>query len=361
MNILNAPDAEKSVFWYNTLMHRKNRKKIHSVTLREQIKQAPLLFAIYVILRISVILVMIAQIMNRDWHNVMLCVLTLVLFTVPSFIEKNWHIDIPSTLEVIILLFIYSAEISGEIRSYYINIPGWDTVLHTITGFLSAAIGFSLVDIINRNERTKLYLSPLYVAIGAFCFSMTIGVVWEFFEFFMDQVMGYDMQKDTIIHMIRSVTLDPAGHNVPYVISNITETAVNGQELGLGGYLDIGLIDTMQDLIVNFIGAAVFSVIGFFYVKNRGKGKIVGRFVPRRKAKDRDFLEIAIEAAQAEKKPGAPRPERKDEAAQGRAAEKEEQEDDSRRCIASAAEEEPSDDAPEEKEDESSENRGGDI
>ena len=283
MNILNAPDAEKSVFWYNTLMHRKNRKKIHSVTLREQIKQAPLLFAIYVILRISVILVMIAQIMNRDWHNVMLCVLTLVLFTVPSFIEKNWHIDIPSTLEVIILLFIYSAEISGEIRSYYINIPGWDTVLHTITGFLSAAIGFSLVDIINRNERTKLYLSPLYVAIGAFCFSMTMGVLWEFFEFSMDWFFGLDMQKDTIINTINTVVLDPTRSNKVVTITGITSTAVNGVDLGINGYLDIGLIDTMKDLFVTLIGALVFSFIGFFYVKNRGEGKFAKRFIPTMK------------------------------------------------------------------------------
>lgn len=283
MNILNALDAEKSVFWYNTLMHRKNRKKIHSVTLREQIKQAPLLFALYVILRISVILVMIAQIMNRDWHNVMLCVLTLVLFTVPSFIEKNWHIDIPSTLEVIILLFIYSAEISGEIRSYYINIPGWDTVLHTITGFLSAAIGFSLVDIINRNERTKLYLSPLYVAIGAFCFSMTIGVLWEFFEFSMDWFFGLDMQKDTIINTINTVVLDPTRSNKVVTITGITSTAVNGVDLGINGYLDIGLIDTMKDLFVTLIGALVFSFIGFFYVKNRGEGKFAKRFIPTMK------------------------------------------------------------------------------
>lgn len=226
---------------------------------------------------------MIAQIMNRDWHNVMLCVLTLVLFTVPSFIEKNWHIDIPSTLEVIILLFIYSAEISGEIRSYYINIPGWDTVLHTITGFLSAAIGFSLVDIINRNERTKLYLSPLYVAIGAFCFSMTIGVLWEFFEFSMDWFFGLDMQKDTIINTINTVVLDPTRSNKVVTITGITSTAVNGVDLGINGYLDIGLIDTMKDLFVTLIGALVFSFIGFFYVKNRGEGKFAKRFIPTMK------------------------------------------------------------------------------
>ena len=156
--------------------------------------------------------------------------------------------------------------------------PFWDTVLHTMNGFLAAAIGFSLVDLLNRSERTVFNLSPLFTAIVAFCFSMTIGVLWEFFEFGMDLIGGYDMQKDTVIHMIRSVTLDPAGRNVPYVLDGITETAVNGKELGLGGYLDIGLIDTMEDLIVNFIGAFLFSVIGFFYVKNRGKGGLVGTF-----------------------------------------------------------------------------------
>ena len=108
-----------------------------------------------------------------------------------------------------------------------------------------------------------------------------------------------------MIHTIRSVTLDPEGRNVPYVIKGIAETAVNGQELGLGGYLDIGLIDTMQDLIVNFIGAAVFSVLGFFYVKNRGKGKVAWRFIPRRKAEDRDFLKIAREEASVQEKAAA--------------------------------------------------------
>lgn len=256
---------------------------------------------VYLTLRALVIVMMILQLLNRNFENVFLCALTLVLLVMPSLIQVTFKVELPTTLEIIILFFIFAAEILGEISEFYLMFPFWDAVLHTLNGFLAAAIGFSMVDLLNRSEKTVFNLSPLFTAIVAFCFSMTIGVVWEFFEFFMDQVMGYDMQKDTIIHMIRSVTLDPAGRNVPYVISNITETAVNGQELGLGGYLDIGLIDTMQDLIVNFIGAAVFSVIGFFYVKNRGKGKIVGRFVPRRKAKDRDFLEIAIEAGRQRK------------------------------------------------------------
>lgn len=252
-------------------------------------------FIVYFTLRALVIVMLVLQLLNRNYENVFLCALTLILLIMPSLIQITFKVELPTTLEIIILVFIFAAEILGEISEFYLVFPFWDAVLHTLNGFLAAAIGFSMVDLLNRSEKTAFNLSPLFTAIVAFCFSMTIGVVWEFFEFGMDQIVGYDMQKDTVVHTIKSVTLDPAGRNVPYVISNITETAVNGQELGLGGYLDIGLIDTMQDLIVNFIGAFVFSVLGFFYVRNRGKGRIARRFIPRRKAKDRDFLKIARE------------------------------------------------------------------
>ena len=158
-----------------------------------------------------------------------------------------------------------------------------------------AAIGFALVDILNRSKKVTFQLSPLFVSIVAFCFSMTIGVIWEFFEFGMDQFFDLDMQKDTIVNVINSVMLDPTGSNIPVSIRNITDVSVNGKSMGLGGYLDIGLIDTMKDLLVNFIGAVVFSVIGYFYIKNRGKGRFARRFIPRLKSKDADFLEQAEE------------------------------------------------------------------
>ena len=314
---------------------KKGRFRNLRAALRMELREHRSSFIVYFTLRVLVIATMILQILNRNYENVFLCALTLILLIMPSLMQITFRVELPTTLEIIILIFIFAAEILGEIREFYLIFPLWDTALHTLNGFLAAAIGFSLVDLLNRSERTVFNLSPLFTAIVAFCFSMTIGVVWEFFEFGMDQLAGFDMQKDTVIHAIRSVTLDPAGHNVPYEISGITETVVNGQELGLGGYLDIGLIDTMQDLIVNFIGAFVFSVIGFFYVKNRGKGKLAGRFIPRRKAKDRDFLKIARENA------------RQDEAAEtgkdsGAAPEKE-------------------DPLPEEKEEKRAENGAGDV
>lgn len=272
---------------------KRSRMRNLSEALYMELREHRSSFIVYFTLRALVIVMMVLQLLNRNYENVFLCALTLILLMMPSLIQVTFKVELPTTLEIIILFFIFAAEILGEISEFYLVFPFWDTVLHTLNGFLAAAIGFSMVDLLNRSEKTVFKLSPLFMAIVAFCFSMTIGVVWEFFEFGMDQIVGYDMQKDTVIHTIRSVTLDPAGRNVPYVIENITETTVNGQDLGVGGYLDIGLIDTMQDLIVNFVGASVFSVIGFFFVKNRGKGGIARRFIPRRKAEDRDFLKIA--------------------------------------------------------------------
>ena len=267
-------------------MRAKKEKTAGQKTLRQEIKEKKGIATLYLVLRAAVILVMIAQFLNGNFENVFLCVLTLVLFLAPTFIERAIHIDLPDTLEVIIMLFIFAAEILGEIQSYYIDYPYWDTMLHTLNGFLCAAIGFALVDILNRSEKFSITLSPIFLAITAFCFSMTIGVLWEFFEFTMDQLFLLDMQKDAVVHAISSVMLDPAGRNNPTAIKDITDvivvTADGAQHaLGLGGYLDIGIIDTMKDLFVNFIGAVVFSVIGFFYVKSRGKGKFARRFIPQ--------------------------------------------------------------------------------
>lgn len=252
---------------------------------KEEIRKKKGVAAVYFVLRLMVIFIMVAQFFNRNFENVFLCLLTLVLFLLPTIFERRLRIDLPDTLEIVIMLFIFAAEILGEIRAFYTTFQGWDTMLHTINGFLCAAIGFCLVDMFDREERFSLTLSPVFMAIVAFCFSMTIGVLWEFFECAMDQLFLLDMQKDTVIHSIASVMLDPTGGNTPVTIRDITDVIVvsNGQEipLGIGGYLDVGILDTMKDLVVNFVGAVVFSFIGYFYVKSRGKGRFARRFIPQ--------------------------------------------------------------------------------
>ena len=282
------------------MMKFKKRLRVMSRALHMELREHKSSFIVYVVLRVLVILMMILQIFNRNYENVFLCALTLILLVMPSFIQVRLKIELPTALEIIILFFIFAAEILGEIQSYYIRFPFWDTVLHTMNGFLAAAIGFALVDILNRTKKISFQLSPAFMAVVAFCFSMTIGVIWEFFEFGMDRIFGLDMQKDTIVSSIHSVMLDPTNSNIPVEIKGITDVVVNGHSLGLGGYLDIGLIDTMKDLLVNFVGAAVFSVIGYFYVKNRGKGRVARGLIPRLKTKDADFLEKAEEEVEEE-------------------------------------------------------------
>jgi hypothetical protein len=255
------------------------------ITEGRYVQNKKLVVAVYIVLRLLVLVTMAFQLVRGDLQNVFICLLTLVLFMLPSFFERRLHIDLPDVLEIVILLFIFCSQILGEIQELYILIPQWDTILHTINGFLFAAIGFSIINIFNENKRTALSMSPMYMAIAAFCFSMTIGVLWEFFEWGMDSVFSLDMQKDTVLQTVSSVTLHPQGRNEPVVVQGIQDVIVvlsdgSQRTLGLGGYLDIGLQDTMYDLLVNLMGAVVFSIFGFFYVKTRGKGKLARWFIP---------------------------------------------------------------------------------
>lgn len=264
---------------------RQNKKPRRERTPWKYFQNKKAVLHVYIILRLVVLATLVWQLLSGNYENAFVCVLTLVLFVMPSIIEHKLHIDLPDTLEIIILLFIFAGDILGEINEFYVLVPHWDTVLHTINGFLFAAIGFSIVNIFNENKRVSMTLSPFYMAVAAFCFSMTIGILWEFFEWGADLLMGFDMQKDTVLETISSVKLHPEGRNDPVALEGIRDVIVvlgDGSQVafGLGGYLDVGLQDTMKDLLVNLVGAVVFSVIGYFYVKTKGKGKIAKMFIP---------------------------------------------------------------------------------
>lgn len=239
---------------------------------------------VYLLLRFLVILVMVRQIFLHNYWNAFLCILVLIQFLIPYFITKKLKIELPSIFEIIILLFIFSSEVLGEIQNFYGVFKHFDTVLHTLNGFLCAAVGFSLIDLCNNNSE-KFNLSPLYLTIVAFCFSMTIGVLWEFLEYSIDKVMLSDMQKDKLVTKISSVWLNPDGKNKAIVVDNINKTIIysdSGETVIEGAYLDLGLNDTMKDLIVNFVGAVVFSIFGYLYVINRDKYKIAEKFMPKK-------------------------------------------------------------------------------
>ena len=250
--------------------------------LGNRVKEQRGVFILYSILRLLVVLIGIRSVLLHNYDVTATCLLVLALFFVPSILEETLKIRIPALFEGIIYCFIFAAEILGELAHFYTQIPIWDTMLHTLNGFLFAAVGFSTVELLNRTNK-NVNLSPLYLTMVAFCFSMTIGVLWEFFECGADLFLGQDMQKDFIVDHFQSVTLDPNHSQEVIHVTDITGTVIqtaSGETFHIdGGYLDIGILDTMKDLLVNFIGAVVFCSFGFAFLKYGEKRKVANKVV----------------------------------------------------------------------------------
>ena len=264
-------------------MNKKKKRLSRWQPIWAQIKQDKRAYTVYVLLSIAILSVIVRSAFLGRWENVFTGVLASVLLLIPPVIERSFHVELPTTLEILTYVFVFCAEILGEIGNFYVHFPFWDTMLHTFNGFMFAAFGFCLVDIFNKTKRFRFELSPIFLTLVAFCFSMTIGVLWEFFEFGADMLLHTDMQKDTFQTMINSVSLpNDLGEKVTHIkdIATTTIVTTGGEVITVQGYLDIGLADTVKDLFVNLIGAIVFSVIGFFYVKHRGKGHIANQFIP---------------------------------------------------------------------------------
>lgn len=245
---------------------------------------------VYVIFRAIAVFMLINQIPMQRWGDAFLLVLTLALFAIPQLVERVFKIEIPNLLELIIILFIFSSTILGELSDFYGYFKIWDTALHTLNGFLAAGVGFSLVYLLNKNVE-GIKLSPLFLAIVTFCFSMTVGVMWEFLEYSADRWMNLDMQKDRVVQQINSVSIGTE-NNVVYHIKNIGRTVIESTDdsgnrmetVVEDGYLDIGIIDTMKDLFVNLLGAIVFSVFGYLYAQHgQKKYEFVRNFIPKKR------------------------------------------------------------------------------
>ena len=284
-----------------TKQEKKREKRNFRQAMARELREHRSSFIVFYTLRILVLVALVRQIMLHNYEGAFFCVLTIVLLYIPSWLQVKLHIELPPPLEITILCFIFAAEILGEVNAFYVNVPNWDTMLHTLNGFLAAAVGFSMVLLLNDDERLTFDLSPFFLALVAFCFSMTIGVLWEFFEFGMDYFFHTDMQKDTVINSIYTVALDPTRTNKVVAVKGIQDVVINGESLGLGGYLDIGIIDTMKDLFVNFIGAVVFSVTGFFYARSKGEKRTAAQScVPSKKTEETDYLKQARAESAAE-------------------------------------------------------------
>ena len=164
------------------------------------------------------------------------CVAGALAMLLPGFLVRKVNLNIPSFMIVVYALFVYCAIYLGEVRNFYYAIPHWDTILHTFSGVALGALGFSIFSLLNKTETVGFTLSPVFVALFAFCFAVTIGVIWETIEFAIDYFLNTNMQR----------------------FARATGELLMGQA---------ALIDTMKDLLVDSLGAFVISTVGYVSLK----------------------------------------------------------------------------------------------
>jgi uncharacterized membrane protein YjdF len=187
---------------------------------------------ISLIVRIMLVVSVATGLLTSNFEVVFLSVMTIWLTFFPNIIERRFGVYLPSSLQIVITLFIFSAQYLGELNNFYERFWWWDIMLHTVSGFVLAIIGFMFVYLLNEKYDKNVSLSPFFIVLFSLCFAITIGVFWEFFEFGMDRIFGHNMQK-----------FREAGQD--------------------------GLVDTMVDLIVDSLGAIIVSAMGYIYIKQK--------------------------------------------------------------------------------------------
>ena len=196
--------------------------------------------------------------------KILICVSGMLLLLLPATAERLLRIKIAASMKCILLVYAISGPVLGHVYRFYYTFRHWDKLMHILCGVFFAAFGYCLPDCTDcgrrHSRRLKLW--------SAFCLAMTVASLWEFFEFGMDVLIGTDMQNDTVLHGFTSYLLG-SEPGITESLEGITEVAVNGVPLGIDGYLDIGLYDTMLDMIVCAAGAAGFCLFASLRYKNR--------------------------------------------------------------------------------------------
>lgn len=164
------------------------------------------------------------------------CILGVIVMLLPSILERHLSLKVPNYMCVMYFIFLYCAIYLGEVRSFYYLIPHWDTILHAFSGAMLGALGFSVVSFFNDNERVKVNLNPIFVALFSFCFAVAIGTLWEIYEFAGDSLLGMNMQK----------------------FRDVNGRIFIGQD---------ALRDTMEDIIVDTLSALAVTVVGYMTTK----------------------------------------------------------------------------------------------
>ena len=254
--------------------------------LTEQYGKDKVPFYLYTILRLGIIALIIYLFISHQYEHIWQCFLSLIMFLLPPYFERFTNTKLPPLFLSFVLAFICGANIFGEVFSFYTRYPGWDTMLHTLYGFLFAGFCFSLVNVFNKEDQT-FKLSTGYLCFSTVSSTLFFGMLWEYFEFFADQCLGKDMQKDHVVDHFQSVMLDDTHRNIPIKVDDIVGTIIKHsdgtlEELPINGYLDIGIYDTMKDMLVATLGVLVFLAFLIPYLKSHGENKFAKLMIPTR-------------------------------------------------------------------------------
>ncbi len=186
---------------------------------------------------------LVVEIYEAQWLNAALVLSIMVVTFLPSILARGLDLFVPPELELMTIVFVFAAVFLGETRDYYGRFWWWDILLHATSGGLLGVLGFLLVYVLNATPRIELHMRPRFLALFAFCFAVAAGTAWEIFEFGVDRVFGTTMQKPTF--------------------GDAT-----------------GLVDTMEDLIVDAIGASIVVLLSYRSAK-RGANSLVSRSIER--------------------------------------------------------------------------------
>ena len=216
------------------------------------------LFCLKILLYIFTLSLLIWKLSAKEWDHAGLCLLSLALYSLPALIARIFHAALPPLLEGICICFAAAANLGGELLSLYLSVPLWDSALHFLWGILAAVIGYAMPDLLGRREGISQSLPRAAAVLMAASFAMLTAVLWEFVEYAVDLWMHTDMQKDSWVYCISSVLLQEEGMNKA-VTEEIESVILNGKPLP--AYLDIGLHDTIHDMLWTFAGAIVGSAL----------------------------------------------------------------------------------------------------
>ena len=192
-----------------------------------------------------------------DTKNIFLCLLVIAAIPTPRLLEWIFQVRFSVGFKIFLLCFVAGGGILGSVFDFYRRFAHFDTVLHLVCGFLMGMVGYVALDVLNRNAAAGISMASRLLS--ALTFALAAAVVWEFFEYAMDTFLNFDMQCDTVVHSIRSYLVSPSQMAVE-TIDNITEVTINGVPLDVGGYLDLGHIDTMNDMLSNAAGGILYCV-----------------------------------------------------------------------------------------------------